>query len=366
MAVTENNYVGDGSTVLFSITFPYLEQSDVLVSLDDTTTTAFSFATDTQIQMDSAPASGAEIRIYRSTNIDDQEVVFSPGSSIRAQDLNANYLQTLYVTQEISNNAVLTDGSNSFAGDLNMGGNQVINLGAPNNDSDAVTKQYVDTRLSDTDIPGYTRWRTTATDSQTVFSGSGESGGTLQYSSGRENIYVNGVLQQRGVDYTETEGITVTFNTALTAGDVVDIVCVNNLSIAIDWYEEGTWTPAVTFGGVGVGQSYSYQQGFYQRIGNTVHATGSLVLTDKGSSTGTARLIGLPFVAASDPINVPAVFIPMTGFTGITGAATLLQIEAGDQTAIFHVFSGGSGVNALTDANFTNTTSIGFSLTYLV
>jgi len=63
---------------------------------------------------------------------------------------------------------------------------------------------------------------------------------------------------------------------------------------------------------------------------------------------------------------VPAVFIPMTGFTGITGAATLLQIDAGAQTAIFRVFSGGSGVTALTDANFTNTTSIGFSLTYLV
>ena len=139
-------------------------------------------------------------------------------------------------------------------------------------------------------------------------------------------------------------------------------------NFAIDWYQEGTWTPTVTFGGASVGQIYTSRQGSYQRIGNTVHATGSLVFTDKGSSTGTARLIGLPFAAASNPVNVPAVFIPMTGFAGLTatGAATLLQIDAGAQTAIFRVFSGGSGVTALTDANFTNTTSIGFSLTYLV
>ena len=77
MAVTENNYVGDGSTVLFSLTFPYLEQTDVNVLLDGTPTTAFSFASDTQIQMDTAPANGVAVGIYRATNIDDLEVIFS-------------------------------------------------------------------------------------------------------------------------------------------------------------------------------------------------------------------------------------------------------------------------------------------------
>jgi len=102
MAVTENNYVGDGSTVLYSFSFPYLEEADVLVELDDVANTNFSFASDTQLQFNSAPGSGVAIRIYRSTDTDDLPAVFQAGSSIRSQDLNDNFTQTLYVSQEVA------------------------------------------------------------------------------------------------------------------------------------------------------------------------------------------------------------------------------------------------------------------------
>jgi hypothetical protein len=36
MAITENKYTGNGSTVLYSFTFPYLEVTDIKVSLDGT------------------------------------------------------------------------------------------------------------------------------------------------------------------------------------------------------------------------------------------------------------------------------------------------------------------------------------------
>lgn len=96
----KNNYVGDGSTVLYSFTFPYIEVPDVKVTLDGTPTTEFIFANATTIQFLTAPANGAAITIYRETDNSDLKAVFFPGSAIRARDLNDNFTQSLYVVQE--------------------------------------------------------------------------------------------------------------------------------------------------------------------------------------------------------------------------------------------------------------------------
>ena len=103
MATTQNTYTGDGSTVLFSFTFPYIDQQDVYVSVDGvdlSLTTEYIFANDTTIQILSAPTVGQAVRIYRVTNSTDLQAIFFPGSAIRAQDLNDNFTQNLYVTQE--------------------------------------------------------------------------------------------------------------------------------------------------------------------------------------------------------------------------------------------------------------------------
>jgi len=232
MATTENNFSGNGTAGPFTYTFPVIEAGDVKVFVNGVSVSNYTVDTTLSTVTFTAPfpTAGQAIRIFRETNIDTLAAEFSAGSAIRASDLNDNFIQNLYVTQEISNNAILTDGSNAFDGDLNMGGNQITNLGTPAVDSDAVTKLYVDSRFSSQSIPGYTRWRTTATASQTVFSGVGESGGTLAYSATRENVYVNGALQQRTVDYTADNGTTITFIVGLQAGDIVDVICVNNVS----------------------------------------------------------------------------------------------------------------------------------------
>ena len=105
MATTENTYTGDGSTVLYSFTFPYIEESDVYVTLDGTATTAYSYANATQIEFTTAPASGVAIRIYRQTSSAEQKANFFAGSAIRARDLNDNFTQTLYLAQESDNTA---------------------------------------------------------------------------------------------------------------------------------------------------------------------------------------------------------------------------------------------------------------------
>ena len=245
MATTDTFTFGS-STHPFELSFPFINEDNLVVTLDgveqqlgtdytvinktSNTAAGVGFLSGARIQFTASPlpTTGA-VKVVRNTTLETTST-FKTGSAIRAIDLNSNFTQNLYVTEEISNNAILTDGSNAFDGDLNMGGNQITNLGTPATDSDAVTKLYVDSRFSSQSIPGYTRWRTTATASQTIFSGVGESGGTLAYSATRENVYVNGALQQRTVDYTADNGTTITFIVGLQAGDIVDVVCVNNVS----------------------------------------------------------------------------------------------------------------------------------------
>ena len=109
MATTQNNYTGNGSNKLFSITFPYLDTADIDVFLNgtlQTVTTQYSFANATTIEFVTAPANGAAVRIDRSTDDSALAATFFPGSSIKAADLNADFDQTLYVVQEINNTAV--------------------------------------------------------------------------------------------------------------------------------------------------------------------------------------------------------------------------------------------------------------------
>ncbi len=121
MAVTQNNYTGDGSTVLYSFTFPYLATTDVKVKLDGVNTTEYTLANATTVQLNSAPANGVKIIIFRNTDNDNKKATFYPGSAIKAEDLNNNIDQILYVAQEVDNNAMSSLGDTAMQGDLEMG-----------------------------------------------------------------------------------------------------------------------------------------------------------------------------------------------------------------------------------------------------
>lgn len=143
MAITQNNFTGDGSTVLFSFTFPYLDESHIKVSLNGSDTTAYTLANATTIQFTTAPANGVAIRIFRQTDDSSLQSTFYSGSAIRSQDLNDNFTQNLYVTQEVNNNVVDIDGTNPMVGNFNAGNFKVINLASPTADTDAVNRGYV-------------------------------------------------------------------------------------------------------------------------------------------------------------------------------------------------------------------------------
>jgi len=108
MATTSNSFTGNNSTVDFAFTFPYLKSTDIKVSLDEvvqTLTTHYTLHNATTIRFVSAPGTGVKIKIYRDTASAELAATFYPGSAIRSSDLNDNYTQNLYVTQEAENDA---------------------------------------------------------------------------------------------------------------------------------------------------------------------------------------------------------------------------------------------------------------------
>ena len=63
----------------------------------------------------------------------------------------------------------------------------------------------------------------------------------------------------------------------------------------LNHYEEGTFTPILNFGGIGVTSYNAATNGTYTRIGRAVHFRAYVMLSAKGGSTGTAKMHGLPF-----------------------------------------------------------------------
>ena len=149
MATTQNTYTGNNSTTDYSITFEYLEETDVKVSLDGvlkTVTTDYTFANATTISFNTAPGTGVAIRIFRDTSTDTAQVTFFAGSAIRAEDLNRNNDQVLFSAQERKNRGVDASGG-SMTGELDMQTNKIVNLGTPTANADASTKAYVDSTV---------------------------------------------------------------------------------------------------------------------------------------------------------------------------------------------------------------------------
>ena len=104
MATTENSYTSSANQTLFSFTFPYIDTTDIKVSVDavvKTLTTDYTLASATQIQFNTAPGASKTVRIYRDTDADTKKASFFSGSAIRSQDLNENFDQSLYKTQEL-------------------------------------------------------------------------------------------------------------------------------------------------------------------------------------------------------------------------------------------------------------------------
>jgi hypothetical protein len=264
MATTQNTFNGNGSNLgPFSFTFKWLESTDIKVTVGGVLKTAgthynlqgLNYTTKTGGQVlftagNAPPVGTGNVRVYRDTDDDVLSATFSSGSAIRAKDLNDNFTQNLYVTQEVNNNAVNIDGSNPMVGDLNLGGYKITNLATPVAGTDAANRSFVEGVFSSEVPVFYRRWSKTAAGGETSLSGNDDNGITLSYVPGSEKVFINGALQVRGVDYSGTTGATLTSIPALTAGDIVEVH--SSSSYTVGTVPDGSVTNAKVDGGAAI------------------------------------------------------------------------------------------------------------------
>lgn len=107
---TSQTHTGNGSTLSYDITFPFIKSSDVKVSVAGTTKSSPSdyTITGTTVIFGSAPANSAAIKIWRATDVSEATHLYSPGSIITATSLNDNLRQLLYAIEENKNDTLAT------------------------------------------------------------------------------------------------------------------------------------------------------------------------------------------------------------------------------------------------------------------
>ena len=171
MAVTEKNITSTGATS-YTFEFEYLKTTDVKISVNGTATTEFIVPTGapTTVQFNTGhvPASGAAIRIYRDTDVDNLSASFYAGSAIKSQDLNDNFSQNLYVTQEAKRDVASAwqtgdetiDSTETWAGN----NTRVATTGA----IDGRVDSKIDTALSSDVLAGQSITKTTANGQVTI------------------------------------------------------------------------------------------------------------------------------------------------------------------------------------------------------
>jgi hypothetical protein len=168
-AATQNDYEQqNNSTVLYNFTFPYLKASDVKVSLDAVDTTAFTLANATTIQLNSVPPVGTKIKIFRETSVDNLTATFYAGSAIKSEDLNDNFTQNLYVTQEVNGRYLSTLGG-TMTGNFNLGEDADITFEGATDDAHETTLTVEDPTADRTiTLPNVTGTVVTTGDTGTV------------------------------------------------------------------------------------------------------------------------------------------------------------------------------------------------------
>lgn len=94
------DYVSAGTTANFGVTFPYLSQVDVTVTVNGVLV-AFTWLTPSTVQLAAIPANGTAVRVQRNTDITQPIVSYSDGSTLAAADLAHSNQQLLYSIQEL-------------------------------------------------------------------------------------------------------------------------------------------------------------------------------------------------------------------------------------------------------------------------
>lgn len=77
-----------------------------------------------------------------------------------------------------------------------------------------------------------TRWQKIATGGETTLSGLDDNSNSLIYSSGFEQVFLNGILLVRNSDYTASNGTSITGLAPISAGANIEIIALKQINLA--------------------------------------------------------------------------------------------------------------------------------------
>ncbi len=194
MAYTPNTYSTDGSVRDFNITFPFLRESDVRVTVFDSAGNELTEAADYDVAVQkpdasfqirlvqngtinnlgggTALAAGSTVTISRATDISSLVTVFQDGASLRADDINALITQINFALAEFGQNTTSALGKNITQTAWDATSLRITNLAQPTANNDAVRKVDVDSGIG----PAITTVAGIASDVTSVASGTDTSG----------------------------------------------------------------------------------------------------------------------------------------------------------------------------------------------
>ena len=141
------------------------------------------------------------------------------------------------------------------------------------------------------------------------------------------------------------------------------LIGTNANAATLDTYEAGTWTPALAFGGVTTGITYSTREGTYIRIGKMMFVTCDIALSSKGAATGSATITGLSYSGGGSLSGQRLLVSYYANMVSITADPVPLVSAA---TVVLYAGPMVTGGTALTDANFANNTIFRFHGSYRV
>lgn len=124
----------------------------------------------------------------------------------------------------------------------------------------------------------------------------------------------------------------------------------------------GAVTPGISFGGASTGVTYATQFGTRIYLGGFVFVIGGYTLSAKGSSTGAARITGLPVAVRNNADSVGAVtlrFVNVT-YTGLVQGYTAMN----STTINLEDMTEAGTVASLDDTNFANNSEVLFTAIY--
>ena len=150
-----------------------------------------------------------------------------------------------------------------------------------------------------------------------------------------------------------------------TTGGTLAIASSNSGGQPVPGYQQGTWTPALKFGSNDAGLTYASRGGWYTRVGNLVTLCGFIILSAKGTSTGTVTIEDVPY-------NGNALFSPNTALTGggtvtyydnVSGTGVRPALAFNSSSNVVQMHNSGGGNTG--DSNFASNSSVRFILHYV-